>query len=873
MSDTKEKSVPKDCLKADDRAVIQGAKWRITVLTPELFRLEYSSDGQFTDEMTQIVVNRRFPVPEFQVKKTGDEIQIITENAELYYDGQPFSANGLSIRVRGNGGSGTWHYGNTRSGNLKGTARTLDQSEGEDLLYDGKLRMEDGLFSGAGYAVIDDSRSVTVQPDGTVHPRPAGITDLYFFGYGCRFHEGLRDYYHLTGKTPLIPRFALGNWWSRYHRYTEQEYKDLITRFEAERVPLSVAVIDMDWHLVQIDQKYGSGWTGYTWNTDLFPDYREFLAWLHAHGLKTSLNVHPADGVRGFEVMYPAMAKALGRDAAAEEPIPFDIADPAYVKAAFQYIYHPYEEDGVDFWWLDWQQGGVTKIAGLDPLWMLNFYHYEDSKRGGKRGLTFSRYAGPGSHRYPIGFSGDTIVSWKSLDFQPYFTATASNIGYGWWSHDIGGHMLGVKDEELTVRWVQLGVFSPILRLHTSNSEYMHKEPWLFRAEAREILDRFLRLRHALIPYLYAMNVRASRDDCPLIEPMYYEDPKNPLLYETCRNEYYFGDSMIVSPITAPRDQTGFASVRTWLPEGGWTDLFTGVHYCGNRMTVLVRDLTEIPALAKDGAMIPMTDLSPADYYTASTENPKHLLIKVFPGRDGTFTMTEDDGTGAEAIAERECLTNLTQTMDAQSGTLTVSIGAAEGNLSCIPAKRTWRVEIYLDGLQQRMAGDSAKGTMAGNASADTAEWTYAVHASAPVRNSSLDPVRNILTLDLGEAPVTEQITLTVSAHVQLAQESKQGTAQKSGTISAAKAANAPLSSNEGEKESVVLTGNGIRARLYRRLDGILTAAEMGNRDKTNLGESIQAGKSGHQILSDALAAPIPETVRKAFAELILAEN
>ena len=162
---------------------------------------------------------------------------------------------------------------------------------------------------------------------------------------------------------------------------------------------------------------------------------------------------------------------------------------------------------------------------------------------------------------------------------------------------------------------------------------------------------------------------------------------------------------------------------------------------------------------------------------------------------------------------------------------------------------------------------------MAGNASADTAEWTYAVHASAPVRNSSLDPVRNILTLDLGEAPVTEQITLTVSAHVQLAQESKQGTAQKSGTISAAKAANAPLSSNEGEKESVVLTGNGIRARLYRRLDGILTAAEMGNRDKTNLGESIQAGKSGHQILSDALAAPIPETVRKAFAELILAEN
>ena len=88
------------------------------------------------------------------------------------------------------------------------------------------------------------------------------------------------------------------------------------------------------------------------------------------------------------------------------------------------------EEDGVDFWWLDWQQGTVTKIPGLDPLWMLNHYHYLDSVWKGKRQLTFSRYAGPGSHRYPIGFSGDTIITWESLKFQPYFTANASNIGY-----------------------------------------------------------------------------------------------------------------------------------------------------------------------------------------------------------------------------------------------------------------------------------------------------------------------------------------------------------------------------------------------------------------------------------------------------------
>ncbi len=91
--------------------------------------------------------------------------------------------------------------------------------------------------------------------------------------------------------------------------------------------------------------------------------------------------------------------------------------------------------------------------------------------------MTFSRYAGPGSHRYPVGFSGDTVISWASLDFQPYFTATAANIGYGWWSHDIGGHIFGVKDDELATRWLQLGVFSPVLRLHSSSEPFRRRSP------------------------------------------------------------------------------------------------------------------------------------------------------------------------------------------------------------------------------------------------------------------------------------------------------------------------------------------------------------------------------------------------------------
>ena len=127
----------------------------------------------------------------------------------------------------------------------------------------------------------------------------------------------------------------------------------------------------------------------------------------------------------------------MGIDPASEIAVQFDPADPHFMEVYLKDLHHPLEEEGVDFWWIDWQQGTVTKVPGLDPLWMLNHYHYLDSSWKGNRSLTFSRYAGVGSHRYPVGFSGDTVISWESLAFQPYFTNTASNVGYGWWSHDI----------------------------------------------------------------------------------------------------------------------------------------------------------------------------------------------------------------------------------------------------------------------------------------------------------------------------------------------------------------------------------------------------------------------------------------------------
>ena len=664
-------------------AVIVGDHFRITMLTTALIRFEYSEDGGFEDRATQMVCNRDFPVPEFRVSDGGEELHIYTKDLEIHYDRQKFSPSGLMIRVAGGKASErVWHYGDEPK-DLLGTARTLDEADGE-------IPLSHGIMSRNGFSVLDDSHTMAMGEDGMVEPRQGNRADFYFFGYGHRYVECLQDFYRLCGKTPLLPRYTFGNWWSRYHKYTETEYKELVERFEKEEVPFSVAVVDMDWHLVEdVPPVYGSGWTGYTWNKKFFPNPPEFMDWLHKHGYKITLNVHPADGVRAYEEAYPRVAEKMGIDPASKEPVLFDMTDPKFIETYFEELHHPMEEEGVDFWWLDWQQGTVTKVPGLDPLWMLNHYHYLDSKWKGKRALTFSRYAGPGSHRYPVGFSGDTFITWESLKFQPYFTANASNIGFGWWSHDIGGHMLGYRDDELEARWYQYGVFSPINRLHSSNSAFSGKEPWNFSMEVRSTMDDFLRLRHKLVPYLYTMNYRAWKEDTPIVVPMYYDYPETVFWGKNqAPNQYFFGSELMVTPVTTKCiPELKRAKTKVWLPEGTWFDFFNGMIYEGGRSMDLYRTLEEIPVLAKAGAIIPMTEkISALDVES----NPDELTVRVYAGADNTFALYEDDNT--TMAYEKDDCAKTSMTLD--WGARKFTIAPVEGNQSLVPESRMYCVEF-----------------------------------------------------------------------------------------------------------------------------------------------------------------------------------
>ena len=668
--------------KADPRAMVTAGKARFTVLTSRLIRMEYSPEGHFEDRPSQVFWHRRQAVPKFTIERDKDgAINLTTERLRLEYTvGQPFGPDTLMVTLLTNGTG--WRFGDVDSTNLLGTTRTLDR-------VSGSTRLEPGLLSRIGWVVVDDSRSLVFDESGWLTVRgTVDARDLYFFGNGQDYREALRDYQAVSGGVPLLPRWVLGNWWSRYWAYSDAELRALMAEFRDHDVPLAVCIVDMDWHLVDVGEGI-NGWTGYTWNPALFPDPPAFIEWLHSQGLRTALNLHPALGVRPHEVMYAAMARRLGLDPAEGMTIPFNIADRQFADAYFEVLHHPQEVIGVDFWWMDWQQGTQSGVAGLDPLWWLNHLHFYDLGREGKRNFVFSRWGGLGNHRYPIGFSGDTVVSWESLAFQPYFTATAANVAYGWWSHDIGGHMQGIEDRELYTRWVQFGAFSPIFRLHSTNNPFHERRPWGYDAEVFRITRDAMQLRHALIPYLYTMSRLNEIDGMAPVRPMYHDYPDHDEAYN-CPQQYLFGTDLLIAPYTAPAGaDTRLSRQVVWLPPGDWYHFFSGEYHAGDAWYARYGELDDVPVYARAGAIVPLGPLAG----WGGVENPAALHLHVFAGADGRFVLYEDDGETTAYQSGAFAQTRFDQRGDGNR--LHITINPANGDRAVLPERRTYHVHIH----------------------------------------------------------------------------------------------------------------------------------------------------------------------------------
>ncbi|MFQ5491215.1 MAG: TIM-barrel domain-containing protein, partial [Phycisphaerae bacterium] len=697
---------------ADPSVMVTAGPARFTVLTPTLLRLEFAEDEVFEDRPSLFAVQRRLLPPRFERRDEDGWLVIETEKLRLRYraGSGKFSAENLSIELIKTDPPVRWQPGQPNNGNLGGTVRTLDQCRG-------RISVGEGVLSRNGWYVLDDSGTVVF--DGTDKPwptaRPEGERlDWYFFGYGFDYPQGLRDLIAVGGPIPLPPRFVFGSWYSRYWPYTADDFLAIADGYKQHGYPLDVMVIDMDWHQ--------DGWTGYTWNRDLIPDPPALLQALHDRHLKVTLNLHPHNGVQPHERAYPAFARAMGVDPASKQGIAFDIADPTYAENYLKLLHHPLESQGVDFWWIDWQQERTTKIPGLDPLIWLNHLHFQDRARQGtgRRGLTFSRWGGWGNHRYPIQFSGDTESTWQVLQFLVPFTSTAGNVGAAYWSHDLGGHFSnsGRVDPELYARWLWFGAFSATMRVHSTRDPDNDRRPWLNGPDFERAAHAAYDLRYQLLPYIYTM-ARATYDTgLPLNRPMYLQHPTIAQAYLS-PGQFYFGDHLIVAPVVQPgQGPRKIAQTRVWLPAGEWYDLLTNVQYTGPAIATVQAPLDRSPVFVRGGKPIPM---QPPGRLQA--QGPlDELVVRVYPGPGGEFFLYEDDGlTSHYQKPGGFAKTRITQQSDLGGLALDVNVHPPMGGYPELPASRTVVIQacsipppaqVLLDGrgLPKLSAGQPGQG-------------------------------------------------------------------------------------------------------------------------------------------------------------------
>jgi len=653
---------------ANPDAIVISGNMRFTVLTPEMIRLEWSDTKQFEDRASFIVVNRHLPVPNYTTESKDGYLYITTEKLELQYKvnsnplTNPASSKNLKITFELNGVPTVWFPGKTDPFNLKGTLRTLDHSIGDNL----RGNLEDGLLSRSGWALIDESKpngdtskSLLLENQGGafdwVAPRkPGNKIDWYFMAYGHDYKKALLDYTKVGGKQPLPPLYSLGYWYSKYEKYSEQDFKNIVNEIHENDIPIDVMVVDMDWHK--------DGWTGWSWNKNLFPNPQGFIEWLHEKNIKTTLNLHPADGIGTHEDNYQALANELGHPT--NQTIKWNIENQTFYQSFFKHILRPHEDLGVDFWWLDWQQWMLApEMEDLGNTFWLNYVFYNDMKvnRPNRRPMIFHRWGGLGNHRYPIGFSGDSWATFPTLAFQIYFNSTASNVAYGYWSHDLGGHQGGNSDPELFLRWVQFGIFSPITRTHGTNAAHIERRIWKY-PNFEQMRDA-LKFRYAMIPYIYTYSRQAYDTGLSLCRPLYYDFAEADEAYNQ-ETTYMFGNEILVSPIvTASENEIGTSTKNIWLPEGSWMEAETGTILEGNQDYQRSFAQNEIPFFYTSGAVIPLyPDIKHLK------ERPDTLIIQFIPGEFGAFDYYEDEGDNDKYKDGYFTSTKIEQTTNDQQG-------------------------------------------------------------------------------------------------------------------------------------------------------------------------------------------------------------
>ena len=619
----------KDKIISDKESYIIGKKYRFTVLSPRLIRLEYNPEGVFEDRSTSVVINRAFPKIQYSITESDTLIQIDTGVFTLTYvkDSEIKSgALGSNIKAVINGTKVEWQMNNLEARNMRSINYSIDSMKD-------KIILDKGLYSLDGFCLLDDSNSLVLDENDIFIERNKNIKDYYLFIYDKDFEGCLTDYFTLTGYPNMIPR---------YDNYKEQDIANLVSKFSSENIPISVFMLGDHWH----DKE-----NGYIPNIDL----RGISNYLNNQGIKLGVTINPKFEIKKGSNEYNVISSYINVNKLSFIPLSND-----KIGLYLNLFINNLEGSGVGVFSIDYNNP-LDKVN----LWKLNHYHYGRNEVRNQRGLILSRNPGIASHRYPIMWSGKTKVNWTTLNLLPRYNLQGYNIGVSFIAHPIGGYSGGIEEDELYLRYIEFACFSPIFLIASEGGKYYKREPWKWNTIIKNHIIFYMNLRYRLIPYLYSESYNYHKTGHGIIKPFYYDYPKviDEPMYN---NQYFLGRNFFVAPITSKKNQViNRVMKKVFVPDGIWFDFLQGKKFNGNKTySNFYRD-EDYPVFVKAGSIIPMNNNIKEDI-------PTTLELNIYPLDNGEYDLYEDDGISKNYQKGLYMITNFSYTYEEDNYTFNI---------------------------------------------------------------------------------------------------------------------------------------------------------------------------------------------------------
>ena len=721
----------------------ENARMKIEFLTPSMLRFRTSWTGEFTPEEQYMVDRYEWEEVDYDLEEEGEEIILSTEDLTIHVQ-KPTMAISIYDKegklLTSEAGKDIGKLGGFKNEETVGSTKKLFPGEhffgfGERMDFldrrGKKVHLDVGrgigrphiigaynvleanyvpvpfFMSTRGYGIFFHTPYATTWDMGMTDPETysfkaeGGELD-YYFVHGPQFPEILDGYTAITGKSPLLPKFALGlhvgtysgGTWGHEEETSSQYPVALVEKFRELNIPIDILHLDSTWRHFG---EGGSGATSFEWrqtfeNTDAMFDS------LYALNLNmVGLHVRPRfDNGRNLRLL----------DKAREEGYVYPEEDNPGEFVNF------FDPESVDWWWKNGalrlaEQGAmffktdegsafgrkanesnktgpqgeeIKALHNIFPIAYAKAAYEKFQDYNNMRGMVHTREGYAGIQRYPFLWAGDWPSEWQY--FEPVITA-GLNIGMsgiGYWSHNMGGFE-HVADPELYIRWTQFGLLSPVAHLFGMEHP-QYKEPWNYGEEALQIFKKYDRLRYSLIPYLYSISRENNRTGMPLMRALVLEYQEDPNTYNIT-DQYLLGESMLIAPVTTKGAKTRVV----YLPEGEWINYWTGEKHEGKQHLNVVAPLDEMPIFIKAGAIIPSQEVV---NYVGEKEIDE-IMLDIYPEGASYFQLYSDDGESLDYQEGEFSITNI-KSFDDESATKVV-IHAPEGEYDVLP--RTYVVNIH----------------------------------------------------------------------------------------------------------------------------------------------------------------------------------